>query len=685
MTTLVQDNRLLSIQTPLTDGDLILTGFSGSERINGLYEFHLTLMSHQIDIKPKDLVGHRATVTINGDGDSSHSRHFHGLIHQLTQGTITADGLRNYEAKLVPSLWLLTQARHNRVWEQKTVIDILKAVIAPINSLFALSTSKVNASQYAPRELCVQFNESDYHFITRLLAEEGINFYFEHQSNQHTLVLTDTPQGYMDCTPYDIPYIQNAPNQAVIHRWSQQFQFHAGVVKSGDHNEQTPTNQHSQQATTTTDLPNIKSIEQEVFYRYLFEQGKNGAHAIHDTSKSQYCHRHMESLESQYNTAEGSSNVISFCAGGRFQLSQHPTNNDTYLISDIYHQASDGNDQNAQYSNQFKVIPSTCKLRPPLTQQRHLIQMPQTAEVIETKASGSAEDDPNALVKVKFFWGNQPNSCWIRCSQLMAGKNWGSYFVPQKGQEVIVHFLNGNPDRPIITGTVYHASNTAPPFTATESGIRTQSSDYNELRFEDKAGHECVSVRAGKDYHREVINDERIEVQHDQTIEVGNQRSVTVKEADDQLTVNKGHQATTLDQGNQTLTIKKGNQTTTINKGDQTTKIDSGNQKTSLSKGNQTTKLSKGDHSLDVGGSSDIKAKQTIKMSANQAIELKVAGSSIAIKPAGIELKMGANSIKMNASGVTINGTLVKLNGSAMTEVKGGAMMKVQGGVTMIN
>jgi type VI secretion system secreted protein VgrG len=292
-------------------------------------------------------------------------------------------------------------------------------------------------------------------------------------------------------------------------------------------------------------------------------------------------------------------------------------------------------------------------------------------------------------VKVQFHWdregkNNEESSCWVRVSHPTAGKNWGWISLPRIGQEVIVSFLEGNPDRPIITGRVYNGEQMPPytlPANQTQSGMKTRSSkqgtaeNFHEIRFEDKKDSEEVYVHAEKDFNCVIENNETRKIgltkkdKGDQTVEIQNNRTVTLNEGNDTLTVKKGNRVTNVDTGNNTLNVKKGNRETNVNTGNNTLTVKQGNQTVNVNTGNDTKNVKMGNHLVKVSaGKSTIEAMQSI------------------------ELKVGSNSVKIDQTGVTIKGLMVKIEATTTLDAKGlktslngDAMLTLKGGITMIN
>jgi type VI secretion system secreted protein VgrG len=292
---------------------------------------------------------------------------------------------------------------------------------------------------------------------------------------------------------------------------------------------------------------------------------------------------------------------------------------------------------------------------------------------------------------VQFFWDrlgklDEHSSCWVRVSNAWAGKNWGFIQIPRIGQEVIVEFLEGDPDRPIITGRVYNAEMMPPyalPDNGTQSGLKTRSakggdpSTFNELRFEDKKGSEEVYLHSQKDFDALTENDETWQVMHDRTTTIKHDETKTVKEGNETTTVEKGTQTITVE-GDRAITVKTGKQELTVKTGDMTTEVSTGNQTNTIKTGNMTTEVSLGNHATTVKAG-NVSLKANAGAIANEAMQ-------------SIELKCGPSSIKLGPDGITIKGMQVKIEGTVMVEVKGvmttvkgDGMLTLKGGVTMIN
>lgn len=549
--------------------------------------------------------------------------------------------MRSYTVSVVPGLWLLSQSQHHRIWEHKTVLDIVSDLVSPLAGIQALDASKLSASDYAKRALCIQYGESDFEFLSRLLAQEGINYYFRHANGKHTLVLADAV-GHFFKSDAEVLWsgaVKGQARQNTLFSWSDDMAFHVGQVTLSDYNEHTPTNQHRAQARTVTDLPKMDLCQTELAFAYAPETASEGKTSFSSTQKSRRAERLMEALEARAWVSRARSNCPNLLPGAKFEKKDIAgVHQGEFLVTDIEHRAQDCQKTGMGYTNVFSCQSANIVPRPQANGVRPNIVGTQTATVKEVRATASGQDK-FAQVRIQFHWATAQAVCWVRVGQLMAGNKWGSYFVPDVGQEVIVTFVGGDPDRPIITGALYNTNHAAPPYTKSQSGWRTGSADFNELRFDDKAGEEELYLKAGKNLNTLVKNDQTSEIDNDQKIIVKNNQNIEVTKS-------------------RTLTV---------------------------SEGDAAVRITKGNREVDVGGKHEMNAKQAMTFTSNEKIELKVGNSVLTLSNTGIEMSIGANSVKVDAKGVAVSGTLVKLDGKAMTGIKGGGMVKVQGGVTMIN
>jgi type VI secretion system secreted protein VgrG len=621
MSSVTQATRFLSLTTPLGDEALLLERFTGHEALSSLFEYTLDLLSEDAAIAFSALVGKTATIHLETEDGP---RHIHGCISQFSQSGVYEGDMQHrlyrYQAVLVPWLWNLTRTTDSRIFQHKTVPDIITQIFRDLG--YSDYQPQLTAS-YEPRPYCVQYRETDLHFVSRLMEDEGIFYFFTHAADKHTLVLCDTNSTLQPCpgrmsAPYE-PQGGPQGGDAVTH-WQQSQEVRSAQQTLTDYNFETPSNRL--QATVATTVTVGKNPKLEAY--------DHPGHFLKRPAGERYAKLRMEAEEARHTLIHGASNCRVFLPGHTFQLTDHyrPDYNSTYLLTAVTHQAASNllQDEPALYTNTFTCIPTTTPFRPQRVTPKPVVQGPQTAVVVGPPGE-EIHTDQYGRIRVQFHWDregqrNEQSSCWIRVAQSWTGKQWGTLFLPRIGHEVIVNFLDGDPDRPMITGSVYNAENMPPyalPEQQTRSGIKTTSMANggppmcNELRFEDKKGAEEIYVHAQKDFTRVVKHDDSLTVEHDQTIEITHNRNVQI------------------DMGNDALTLKMGNQTTTLNLGKSTTQ-------------------------------------------AMQGIELKVGANSIVLDQSGITLK--GLLIKLEGALMTqIKAPMVQVNADGMLMLKGGLTM----------
>ncbi len=662
--TVVQKNRLLEIDTSLGENELILTSFTGFESVSKLFNFELNLFSSNQNISEKSIIGKPVSIKINGT--KGPLRYFHGIVNRFYRGPYNLRQGRNYKAQIVPWFWFLNLSRDCRIFQNLSAKKIIQQVFNKMGmSDYSLSNIK---GGNAVRTYCTQYHETAFQFISRLLEEEGIYYYFKHEKDKHTLILSDSTSGFAKSGIQAI-YKEGSYPEPSIQQWEHAFQFDIGKRTQSSYDFERPKADLQKSSTTVIDYYKMNQYEH---YQYT---GAYDSAFENETQAKLF----IEADEAHCEIIAGTSNYGNFSVGNQFELktSDIKAEKASYTLIEISHQAVNPSSffdtsSSSQYSNQFQCIPAETNYRPPRVTVKPRILGLQTAEVVGPQGE-EIYCDKYGRIKVKFHWDRdsdkkkEESSCWIRVAQYWAGKQWGSIFTPRVGQEVIVSFLEGDPDQPLIIGSVYNADQ-MPPYTlpnnSSQSGIKTKSTkqgqadDSNELRFEDKKDNEVVYLHAQKDLKTLVEHDEQREVKNDQQIKIKNNRTIIVEEGDESITLKKGNEIIVIETGDETRTLKAGNRTT---------KINTGNDSLEIKMGNQTTKVSMGKSSLE----------------AMQSIELKVGSNSIKIDQTGITLK----GIK-----VTINGTLVQVSADAslkmegaITEVNGTGMLKMQGALTMIN
>jgi type VI secretion system secreted protein VgrG len=696
MGTYTQERRLLSVTTPLGPDVLLLTGFTGQEELSRLFTYHLDMLSEEDGIAAKDIVGKGVTWCV-AEVDSE-PRFFHGVVRRFVAGPRRVRTLRGYRAEVVPWLWFLTRTTNCRIFQNKTAPQIIEAIFGDLGLTdYELSLTRT----YPQREYCVQYRETAFNFVSRLMEYEGIFYFFRHEEGKHTLVLADQKSAFKDVPESQVAYSPGslAPNH--ISTWDHQYEFRSGKWAQIDYNFETPSTSLLTSTNKLIDLPDADKFE-------LFDYP--GLYKVKGDGDAEVKVR-MEEEETPYDMVTGTSRCCTFTPGGKFTLEGHDCDaeNQTYALIAVEHSATDtsysASGGGSEYGNTFTCIPSTVSFRPGRLTPRPVVQGPQTAVVVGP-AGEEIYTDKYGRVKVQFHWDregkkDENSSCWIRVAENWAGKNWGIVFNPRIGQEVVVDFLEGDPDRPLITGRVYNAEQMPPyelPANQTQSVLKTRSSksgtadNFNELRFEDKKGSEEVYFHAEKDFNRVVENNDTLKVGSDkaddgsQTIEIYHHRTETVKTGNETITIEKGNRTETVKQGNEKVTIEKGNRTIIVQTGNDTHDVQKGNREVIVGKGNDTHQIKMGNREVSIDMGNDT---LTIKMG-NQTTKLNL-GKSTTEAMQAIELKVGQSSLKVDQMGVTIKGMMIKVEGQIQTEVKGlitqikaDAMLMAKGSITMI-
>lgn len=661
---LIQKNRLLKIESPLGENKFILTAFSGTESVSKLFEFSLDLFSEDSNISEKNIIGKPLSVCIQGD--EGPIRYFHGIVNRFYLGPLSLRQGRSYRAQIVPWFWFLNLSKDCRIFQNLAVKKIIQQVLQEAG-MSDFTMSKVGGGNNV-RNYCTQYHESHFNFICRLLEEEGIYYYFKHEKDKHTLILADSPGGFTKSNLQAV-YRNGEYPSSHIRGWEHVFQYAVGKRTQSSYDFERPRADLQKSASTILDFYQMNKYE-----HYEYKGAYNAALENEPQSKLL-----MEANEVPCELIEGASNYALFSAGGQFALdnSEIGPEQGNYTLLSVTHQAVDpssgfNTSKPATYSNQFLCIPAKVAFKPPRTTPKPCMMGLQTAVVVGPD-NEEIYCDKYGRIKVKFHWDRNTkqkkgeNSCWIRVAQVWSGKQWGTIFTPRIGQEVIVSFLEGDPDQPLIIGSVYNAE-LLPPYTlpaqASQSGIRTKSTkqggqeNSNELKFEDKKGEELISMQAEKDLKTLVKHDEQREIKNNQEIKVKKDRTIIVEEGNESITIKKGNEVIVIETGNETRTLKMGNRVV---------KLNAGNDQLEIQQGNQVTKVSMGKSSLE----------------AMQSIEFTVGGNSIKLDQTGITIK----GIKL-----TLNGTMVQVSANAnlklegaIVQVDGSGLLKLQGALTMVN
>ncbi len=665
---ITQENRLISITDfSLGQDTFLMTSFVGREYISEIFEFEIEVLSENLAVSPENVVGKSGTVTVQDE----QGRKFNGFIKSFSFGEIQVDNLRQYRMIMVPWLWFLTQTNNHRIFQEMNTKDIVSQVFSKLG----FTDFEFRAKGGTVREYCIQHNETDFNFVSRLLEEDGIAYFFEHSDDKHKLILVDQQNAYEELPETDIEYSKGSAPHSQISSWEHEYLFKKGSWTLNDYNFKEPLK--DLQAGTKTKSPFAKNASYEHYeYPGLYESSLGS-----DLVKIR-----LEAEEVECNTVRATSDCSSFFAGGKFKLAKHEAGSEkgSYIILGIEHNIKDGThhaggSNSASYSNSFVCIPDDVHFRPENRHVKPYMRGPQSAVVVGPAGEEIYIDEHNRI-KVQFHWDrdgkqDENSSCYLRVVQSWAGNQWGSSFIPRIGHEVIVNFMDGDPDRPLVTGSVYNGKNKPVYSSKTQSGVKTRSTkggdatNFNELRFEDKKDAEQIYLHAEKDFDTQVENNQTLTVDNDRTKTVGNNENSTIAK-DRNKTVNNNQTESiaknkTIDVGeNHSETIGK-DMSLSVGKN---ISIDIGNNHTETIAKNMTVTVS-GDLSETVEGKYvesvtkdyGLKAK-TITLQADDQIALKTGSASIVMKKNG-DITISGKNINVKGSGnIVIKGSKVSTN-----------------------
>lgn len=528
-------NRPLRLETPLGPDTFGVTRFRATEAISTLFSCQLDVVADvAADISFEKLIGQPATVQLQTTANGA--RFFHGIIHELTEGAMD-DWFIHFSLELVPAFGLLRHRVRSRIFQQQSVPDILKLVLDGLDVSFNLSKS------YLPRNYCVQYDESDHAFASRLMEEEGIHYYFRHRSGGHTLVISDDPLIHPDLPDnaafrFD-PLEKAAGEQPRITQWSKTQTVTPGKWTVWDHHFELPE-QHLEGTAHPAETVAAGEGQHRLaggYNRQLEIFDGSAGHAprfdgirpdggerpeemrrAFDEAK-RVARLRMEEGTAQALTTRGRGNAAAFNPGHAFELTHHRRASGKYLLTEVQHEAEQagfrsGDEPTFRYANVFQAAPVAVAYRPRRVHPRPVISGPQTATVVGPPGQDTFLDR-FGRVKVQFPWDRDgkvdaSSSCWVRVAQIWAGNHWGAFFWPRIGHEVVVAFEEGDVDRPLITGSVYNAKNLPPfnlPDNALIAGIKSCSAGpnanpqetFNGILFHDQPGHEHLEVHSERD------------------------------------------------------------------------------------------------------------------------------------------------------------------------------------------
>jgi len=637
----IETERKLELHTPLGEDKLLIRQFHGAEQLSACFEYVLSLYSEDHDVSPDDLLGKNVSIRVRCGGQPE--RFIDGICcefgHVGMRGRFAA-----YQMTLRPWLWLLSTRSDCRVFQNLNSVDIVREVVSGWgDGKFAIDL-RVKETP-AAREFCVQYSESDLSFVMRLLEDDGLYFFFEHERFNHKLVIADNKKAHKTAPGAEKLTLRRWESErkdaSSIWGWNAKSSVTPGGIALRDYDFVKP------RADIDVDLISPKTKHPRDKTAVIYEYP---GHYLEVEEGNKRRSIRLEELQTNFEIAEAITDASGISAGTLFTLEGHKrkVENQEYLVTSVVYQADSGafesgDGAGADFQVKLRCIPTKQPFRPARKTAWPVVPGAQTATVVGHK-EGEVTTHDYASVKVHFHWNrarradkaaDPPDkhcSVWVRVAQSWTGAGWGALFIPRVGQEVVVEFLDGNPDRPLITGCVYNERNKPPYDKASQSGWKTRTleqggvDEFNELCFDDAKGQEKIVVQAQRDMKTTVKHDKSTRVRNNETHFVGGKRTVTVDKGDHLIDVNEGHM---------TITVKKGPH---------------------LIEAPEVSETGYKKISMNVPPSTEM-------IMTEQSIKLSIMTSSIELTPQGIEIKAGANSISLSPAGVDIKGLpTIKLN-----------------------
>ncbi|MGA2275205.1 MAG: type VI secretion system tip protein VgrG [Bryobacteraceae bacterium] len=635
-----QIERPFRIKTTLGEDALLLNSFNGYERVSTPYRFIVQLLSDDPNIDMKGLLTKPAVLSIKLDDETE--RHIHGLFNRIALMEYGKDGMALYQAELVPWLWFLTLFSNCRIFQNKSVPDIVEQIFKDRS----FTDYKLNLQgSYQPREYCVQYRETDFNFVSRLLEDEGIFYFFEQTADKHTLVLADDKAAFKPCPnkakAQYTPSLGAVLDEDTVFTVEEENKVNTGTASLTDYDFEKPN---------TSLYATLSGSEPAEYYDY---PGKYSSKSDGD----RYAKIRLEEREVELVTLRGKSTCMGFECGYKFTLEDFYRDeaNQDYTLIALHHNGKNtsyrsGKPEPFEYSNEFEAIPNSASFRPPRQARKPVIPSTQTAVVVG-KSGEEIWTDKYGRIVVQFYWdregkADEKSSCWIRVAQGWAGNQWGSIYTPRIGQEVVVTFLEGDPDRPLITGSVYNADQMPPyplPDEQTKSTVKSYSSKggggFNEIRLEDKKGSEQIFIHGQKDID--------IRIENDRKEWIGEDRHLIVTRDKMEQVQRDSHTDITRDR------IEKiGRDHHVTISGKAAVSITGSN---SLAVTGDVIEQFSGNHSSQVTQNLYLKAMQVV-IEAEMGLTLSVGGNFITLGPAGIAIT-GSPMVMINSGGSALSGS----------------------------
>jgi len=691
-----QATRAVRITTPLPDNTLGLLTLSGSEQLSELFTYSLECVSEDANIDLYEILGMNISVVL--DTDQEGERFIHGMINQAAHvGSKGQYAL--YRLSVTAWPWMLTQNKECRIFADMNVPDIISSVLSDAG--FTDFDNRLIGS-YDQWNYCVQYQESDFDFVSRLMEHEGIYYYFEHFDNRHVMVLCDGATAHGTAANYEeVPHFPESLDQQRTTDHLINWQFEKSVRSGKYVTKDFAFDQPRRDLLVNSSESFAGQYDSKEVYEFPGGFSYESSGEMTRSYGERIAKARMEALTAGHEVAKADGNVRGLNAGNIFTLinCEREDQNREYLIVeaslrvhlDSYYSGDGGGA--VELTSSFSCMPSETPYRAERKTVKPEIRGPQTAIVVGPSGE-EIHTDLHGRVKLQFHWdrygvSDENSSCWIRVSQAWAGEGWGSIHIPRIGQEVIVEYVDGDPDRPIITGRVYNGDRPVPyelPANATQSGIKSRSSmngtpaNFNEIRMEDKKGSEEIVIHAEKNQTNIVENDESTNVGHDRQEKIGNDESISIgndrkEDVGNDETISIGNDRTETVSKNESISI-----------GDNRKEIVGGDETITISR-NRTEKVGRnekitidGDRTEDVAKNEEVSIGKDCSLTAGDNYALDV-GKTIAITAGDeIVLKTGKASITLKKDGtITISGKEITLKGSGAVNVKAAKNVVMKG------
>ena len=671
----VQKNDLLTISTPLGDDIFQLLAFHGNETLSQPFKYQLELRSENNDIQYTDLLGQQVNVRLRSLRNDD--RDFNGYVSQFSMSE-EKGRYTYYQVTLVPALWFLKRTSDCRIFQEMSVPDIVQQVLEQYDIVdFEFSL----IAEYRTWEYCVQYRESDFAFINRLLEQEGIYYFFRHQSGAHTLILADDQAAHQHTLGYEElayePDVGLLRQENIVSKWRFSQCVQPGKFAHTDFDYKQPL----QDLQSTHAFPRDHAMAEFEVYDYP------GEYASREDGRN-YARIRIEAYQAEFESVHATTNAHGVTAGGLFNLERHPRydQNRQYLVLSAHYDienALEDTNRPQSYKCQFTALESSTPYRSQRKTPLPTVRGPQTAIVVGPNGDEIYTDE-YGRVRVQFHWdregqADENSSGWLRVAQSTAGDQWGMISIPRIGEEVIVSFIEGDPDRPIITGRVYNGDKRPPyelPAQGTVTGIKTNSSKggggYNEYMMDDSKGSELIREHAQfdkdstveHDSREQVLNDAARDVGHNQTITIGNNQSETVGArkteiigAAKELSIGGAFQETVAAAKSETIGASK-----------------------SISVGNSSSETVAKNKILSMGSNFSLETGKNVALTAGKGMKF-TSGENLSVttgKRASLEaadeitIKCGKASIRMKKNGdIDIRGKNISIKGSGNISIKG--------------